>query len=49
MSAPGPKKRRAYRPPSVKTEKLFERKSLACSKGPLGRGRGGCGRNQRNS
>lgn len=48
MSTP-PGKRRPYKPPAVKTEKLFERKSLACGKGPRGRPRGGCARNQRNS
>jgi hypothetical protein len=47
MASPSPKKRRAYRPPTVKTEKLFERRSLACGKGPRGLPRGGCGRNQR--
>lgn len=44
-----PKPRRPYNPPTVRTEKLYERQSLACGKYPRGRGRGGCARNQRNS
>jgi hypothetical protein len=47
MNRDGGGKKRPYRPPTVKTEQLFERRSLACGKLPRGRGRGGCGRNQR--
>jgi hypothetical protein len=47
MSGKDGRKKRAYRPPTIVTEQLFERRSLACGKGPRGRGRGGCARNQR--
>jgi hypothetical protein len=48
VNPPG-RKKRPYAPPELRTQKLFERQSLACGKWPRGRGRAGCARNQRNS
>jgi hypothetical protein len=41
--------KRPYASPSIRTEKIYERRSLACGKMPRGFGRSGCARNQRNS
>jgi len=47
MSKTGDKKKRPYRPPTLKTEKLFERRSLACGK--ANRNTSACIANLRNS